>query len=68
MKKFFGILKHSVTISRKVAFKLDISDFKQMTTEGATTATVTREDWREYVCECSSNSKMQSCIQNGIDR
>ena len=24
-------------------------DFKQNTTEGATTATVTKEDWREYV-------------------
>ena len=30
-------------------------------------ATVTKEDWREYVRERSSNSKMRSCIQNGID-
>ena len=48
----------------------NISDFKQITTEGATTATVTKEDWREYVRQHSSNSKlkMRSCMQNGIDR
>ena len=45
----------------------DISDLKQITTEGAITATVTKEDWREYVRERSSNSKMRSCMQNGID-
>ena len=48
------------------------SDFKQITTEGATMATVTKGDWREYmyIREHSSNSKlkMQSCMQNGIDR
>ena len=44
------------------------SDFKQNTTEGATTATVTKEDWRKYVRKRSSNSKMRSSMQNGIDR
>ena len=44
------------------------SDFKQNPTEGATTATVTKKDWREYVRERSSNSTMRSCMQNAIDR
>ena len=38
------------------------------TTKGAATATVTQEDWREYVRKHQSNSKMRSCMQNGIDR
>ena len=45
-----------------------IGVFKQNTTESATKATVTKENWREYVRERLSNSKMRSCMQNGIDR
>ena len=43
-----------------------ISDFKQNTVEDTDTATVTKENW--YVHERSSNSKMRSCMQNGINR
>ena len=49
-------------------FACKTSDFKQITTEDATTATVTKEDWREYACERSSNSKMRSSMQNVSDR
>ena len=35
--------------------------------EGATMATMTKEYWREYIRERSSNSKMRSCMQNGIN-
>ena len=38
-----------------------------ITTKGATTATVTKENWREYVRERLSNSKMRSCMRSGID-
>ena len=37
-------------------------DLKQITIKGATTATVTKEDWREYVHERSSNSKIQNVL------
>ena len=44
-----------------------ISDFKQITTGGAATATVTEEDWRAGT-SVSARATVKSCMQNGIDR